>query len=214
MTRRVRGEVAHGLGEPRADRGVVSAGAGKGLGGELLAKLCRGRAAILLHLIEHAQVIGRIDDDGDARMVLGAGADQRRAADVDVLDASGEIRAARRRALERIEIDGEKIDLGDGVIFERLLVAVLAAHREQPAMDFRMQRLHPPIHHFGALRDLGDVGHLEACLAQRLGGAAGGDELHALRREATRKIDEPRLVADRKERAGNLLHGRMSREQS
>ena len=106
------GEVAHGLGEPRADRGVVSAGAGKGLGGELLAKLCRGRAAILLHLIEHAQVIGRIDDDGDARMVLGAGADQRRAADVDVLDASGEIRAAHRRALERIEIDGEKIDLG------------------------------------------------------------------------------------------------------
>ena len=115
---------------------------------------------------------------------------------------------------ERIEIDGEKIDLGNGVIFERLLVTVLAAHREQPAMDFRMQRLHPPIHHFGALRDLGDVGHLEACLAQGLGGAAGGDELNALRREAAREIDEARLVADRKERAGNLLHGRMSREQS
>ena len=145
---------------------------------------------------------------------LAAGADQRRAADVDVLDASGEIGAARRRALEGIEIDGEKIDLGNGVIFERLLVAVLAAHREQPAMDFRMQRLHPPIHHFGALRDLGDVGHLEACLAQGLGGAAGGDELNALRREAAREIDEARLVADRKERAGNLLHGRMSREQS
>ena len=86
--------------------------------------------------------------------------------------------------------------------------------REDPRKDRRVQRLHPPIHHLGALRDLGDVGHLEARLAQRLGGAAGGDELHALGGEATRKIDKPRLVADRKERAGNLLHGRMSREQS
>ena len=163
----LRREVAHGLGEPGADGRIVSAGAGKGLGRERLAKLQRGRSAILLHLVEHAEIIGGIDDDGDARMVLGAGADQRRAADIDVLDASGEIRAARRRALEGIEIDGEKVDLGDGVIFERLLVTVLAAHREQPAVDFRVQRLHPPIHHLGDLRDLGDVGHLEACLAQR-----------------------------------------------
>ena len=53
--------------------------------------------------------------------------------------------------LERIEIDDQKIDLGG---WRASLSACswlsLAAHREQAAMDFRMQRLHPPIHHLGA----------------------------------------------------------------
>src|SRR4029079_9547090 len=47
----LRGEVAYGLGKPGTDCRIVSASAGKGLGGKLLAKLYGGRAAILLHLI-------------------------------------------------------------------------------------------------------------------------------------------------------------------
>ncbi len=91
------------------------------------------------------------------------------------------------------------------------LVVFVAAHREQAAMDFRMQRLYAPIHHLRHTGDLGDVGDVEAGVAQRLGGAPGRDEGNALRGEPTGEVDEPRLVADRKERAGNLPHGVGSR---
>src|SRR5215468_637432 len=80
-------------------------------------------------------------------------------------------------------------------------------------MNPGVQRLDASIHHFRYFSDIGDVDHLESRLAQQLGCAAGRNELDAASAQGSRKIDEPRLVADRKERAGNLLHGRMSREQ-
>ena len=93
-------------------------------------------------------------------MVLGSGADQRRAADVDSLDAAVEIGAVANRCLEGIEIDHEQIDRRDRVLFERALVRCVAPHGEQPAMDARMQRLDPPIQHLGHAGNLGYVGDL------------------------------------------------------
>ncbi len=141
-------------------------------------------------------------------MVLGRGADQRRSADIDILDASFRLGATANRVLERIERDGEEIDVGNAVILKRLFVRGVAAHRKQTAMDLGMQRLHPPVHHLRHAGDVGDVDDIEARLAQQLGGAAGGDELDALSAQALGKLHHARLVADRKERAGNLLHGR------
>ncbi len=59
---------------------------------------------------DESAVIGRIDHDGHVVVVLRRGADHRRAADVDVLDALLERAAARQRRLERIEIHDEQID--------------------------------------------------------------------------------------------------------
>ena len=83
----------------------------------------------------------------------------------------------------------------------------VAAHGEQAAMDLRVQRLHPAVHHLGEAGDLGDVVTLRPASRKRLGGAAGRDELDALVAQRPGEIDEPRLVADREQRAGNLLHG-------
>ena len=140
-------------------------------------------------------------------MILRRGADQRRPADVDILDASCEIGAARDRRLERIEIDREQVDRRDRVLGERPLVLVVAAHGEQPAVNPRMQRLDAPIQHLGALRDLGDVGDLDPGLAQGLGRAAGRDDLDALLAKCAREIGKTGLVADRQQRAGNLSLG-------
>ena len=70
-------------------------------------------------------------------------------------------------------------------------------------MDLRMQRLDPAVHHLGKTGDLGDVDHLQPGLAQRLGGAAGGDQLDAVAGEGLGEIDEARLVGYRQQGAGD-----------
>ena len=44
------------------------------------------RPARTRHLLEHARIVGRIDNDHHVAEVLAGGAQQRRAADIDLLD--------------------------------------------------------------------------------------------------------------------------------
>ena len=93
-------------------------------------------------------VIARLDHDGDVGVVLGGGADHRRAADIDILDAVVESRAARHGLLERIEIDHQEIDRPDVVRAHRFGMRGIVADGEQAAMHRRMQRLDAAVHHF------------------------------------------------------------------
>ena len=79
----------------------------------------------------------------------------------------------------------------------------IVADRQQSAMHLRMQRLHPAIHHFGKAGEVRDVAHLQAGVGDRLGGAAGGDELDAVAAERAREVDQPGLVGNREEGAGD-----------
>ena len=167
------------------------------------------------HLGEQARVVGDVDDHGDVGVVLGRGADHRRAADVDVLDHLVERRRATQRVLERIEIDDQQIDRRDAVGDHRRLVGGLAADRQQAAVDARMQRLQPAVHHLGKSGQLGDVDDLEAGLRQRRGGAAGRDDLDAARFERLAQFDEAGLVGNRDQGAADRReikgHGRARR---
>ena len=135
------------------------------------------RAAMLRQLGQHRGVILGLDHHGDVGVVLGGGADHRRAADVDVLDAVVVSRALRDRRLERIEVDHQQVDRPDAVRGHRRRVLLVVADRQQPAVHLRVQRLHPAVHHLGKAGQLRDVHHLEPGILQRLGGAAGGDQL-------------------------------------
>ena len=74
------------LGEPGGDRRIVGSRPSVCLAGQTAAQRERG-AAMPRHLIEHCRVLVRLGQHGDEIMVLRRGADQRRTADVDVLDA-------------------------------------------------------------------------------------------------------------------------------
>ena len=124
---------------------------------ELAAQRVRRRAVIGVHFREHDRIVFGIDDDRDPVVVLGGRADHRRAADVDVLDRLVEIRTARDRRFEGIEIADEEIDAFDAVRAHGFGVIGLVAQREKAAMDFRMQRLHAAVHDFGKAGDAGDV---------------------------------------------------------
>ena len=146
-------------------------------------------------------------------MVLGGGADHRRAADVDVLDDLGVGGAALGGgALERVQVHAHQVDELDGVLLGGAEVLVVVAHREQPGVELGVQRLDPAVHDLGKAGEIGDRAHADPVLDQRPRGAAGGDDLDPQLGEAAGELDDPGLVGDRQQRALDLdLLGRRRR---
>ena len=127
-------------------------------------------------------------------MVLGGGADHRRAANVDVLDAVRVVGAGGDGRLERVKVDRDQVDRADIMRRHRRLVAGVTAPGEQAAVDFRMQRLDPAVHDFGKTRMVGDLDHGHAGLAQGFRRTAGGQDFDAGCGQRGAEFGEPRLV--------------------
>ena len=106
-------------------------------------------------------------------MVLGRRTHHRRAADVDVLDHLVALGALRNGRLEGIEVDHDQVDRTDIMLGHRGGMFGIVAHRQQPAVNRRVQRLDAAVHHFGEAGVFGHVLHRQPCIAQGLGGAAG-----------------------------------------
>ncbi len=184
--------------EPAADRGVVAGGLGEGLVGEPVPGRGGDRAAHLLQLGQHRVVGLWLDHDRDPGVVLGGGADHRRAADVDVLDRDlGLDLVPGYGLLEGIEVDADQVDRLDRLAFERSHVLRVLAPRQQRRVQARVQRLHPAAEDLLLAGELGYVGHLEPGLAQGRGGAAGGEDLDPEAGEAAGEVGDPGLVGDR-----------------
>jgi hypothetical protein len=105
-------------------------------------------------LIQHIAIIRRVDHDGNGLVVLGGGAHHGRSADVDVLHRVL-VAAARlgNRRREGVQIHGQQIDGVDFMLTHDRIIN--AAPAEQPAVDFRMQGFHPPVHDFRKASVLG-----------------------------------------------------------
>ena len=194
-------------GEPLADRRIIDRGAREGLGGEPHSRREDRRAVICGHLLKQQRIILRLDDDGDACMVLGRGADHRRTADIDLLDCLIRVYASRNRLLERIEIDDQEIEGLDSMIPQGVLVLEAAAGCEQPAMDLGMERLHPAVHDLGKAGQGRDIPHCDIRLDQGSCSAAGRDDLDALSRQGLCDLDKPGLVGNGNQRTANGRHG-------
>jgi len=114
---------------------------------------------VVFHLLQHALVIGGIDDDGDIGVVLRRRAQHRRPADIDVLDRHRQRAVvAGNGLLERVQVHHHHVDRLDVVRRHDLVVGTAPA--KQAAVDFRMQCLHTAVHHFreaGVIRYLDDV---------------------------------------------------------
>ena len=107
-----------------------------------------------------------------------------------------------------IEVHHHQVDRLDAVRANRRLVVCVAAEVEQPAVNLGVERLHPAVQHFRKTGVGAQVGDVQARLAQRLGGAAGGNQFHTCRRQRLGQRDESRLIGNRKQCASNLLHNR------
>ena len=176
------------------------------IGGSMLEGLERqiealgiGQAA-LLETVQQAGVIAGIDHDGDILVVLGRRADHGRTADVDILDGIGQgatgLGHGRR---EGVEVDHHHVDRLDAVLGHDRAIQV--ATTEDTAMDLRMQRLHPTVHHFREAGVIGDFHSVDGIVPQQFVSTAGGQDFHAQRTEFAGEIDNTGLVRDTDQRA-------------
>ena len=130
-------------------------------------------------------------------MVLGRRADQRRPADVDLLDGLLE-RHARPGdgGLEGIEIHHHQFEGEDAVLGQGLHVLGVVVAAEDAAVDLGMQGLQPAVHHFRKAGVLGDVADRDALAFQVFAGAAGAVDFHAGGGQAAGETGQSELVAD------------------
>jgi len=144
---------------------------------------------VAFELGQHGGVVGGLADDGYEVVILRRRAQQRRTADVDVLDAGREVGAARHRRLEGVEVHHDQVDRCDAVRLHRTGMRLLVAPRQDAAVDLRMQRLDPAVHDLGKAGVCRDLGDRDAGRAQGLGGAAGRQDLDVARRKGAAELD-------------------------
>ena len=163
------------------------------------------RTVAAANRLEHLVIITRFGHDRDARLVLGCATHHRRAADVDVLDGLFMRGAARDGLLKRVEVHAHQVDRLSANPAQRVAIAVAIAH-EDSAVDAWVKGLDATVHDLGRLGVLRDVDDGDSALAERLGRAAGGQNLHSRFRESLRELDDTRLVRDRYQCAFDLCH--------
>eukprot|EP00982_Pelagococcus_subviridis_P007298 30542-Pelagococcus_subviridis.AAC.4 len=184
------------------DDGVVRRAVLVRLPRELLAhREVVGVGRVRLDVFDQRTVVGGVDQDVDERMVLRRRADHRRAADVDVLHASLEPRAAGDRLAERIQVHRDDIDVSDVVRRHRVDVRRDVAAREDAGVYRGVERLHAAVEHLRVVRDRVHRGDVHARVGDGLRAAAGADDLVPELRELRREVRHARLVADADERA-------------
>ena len=164
-------------GKPIGNRAVVRSGVRKRLLREREAR-CRGeRPAVLRELREHHVVVRRLDDHADMLPVLRRGAQQRRTADVDVLDRVVERAAVLRDGLaKRVEIDDDEVDGGNRVRCQRRRMLGDVPPRENSGVHLRMERLDAAIEHLGKAGVVADLGDRKPGVRERLRRAARRQE--------------------------------------
>ena len=113
---------------------------------------------------------------------------------------SGATSCAGDGLLEGVEVDADEVDRLDPLARQRRHVLGVVAPRQQRRVQPRVQRLHAAVEDLLLAGELGDVGHLEPGLAQRAGGAAGGEDLDPERGQALGEVGDAGLVGDRDQR--------------
>ena len=114
-------------------------------------------AARLLQFADNSIEIGIVGDDGDVFPVFGGGTHHGGAADVDVFNRVFQCAGCfGDGGGKRIQVHAHQIDIADAVFLHFGHVLVQIAAPQNPAVDFRMQRFHAAVQHFG---EAGVVGH-------------------------------------------------------
>ena len=70
----------------------------------------------MVHRFENPWVVGGVDEDPDVVGVLGGGADEGDAADVDVLQQFGAVVGGGEGGGEGVEVDGDEVDGADAEV--------------------------------------------------------------------------------------------------
>ena len=160
-------------------------------------------------LIGHLRVVRRVGHDRHALMIFGRAAQHRRPADVHVLNR---VRQRHIRSgnglLEWVQIHDHQIDGLDVMFAGSRLMGRVVPQIEQAAVDSRMKRFDPAVHHFRKPCVCAQIADHDAVLPQDFGRPAGGNNLNSRRQKRLRERDKTRLVVDGDDCAFNFRHTR------
>ena len=138
-------------------------------------------------------------------MILRGASEQRRPADVDLLnDLRVGLGFVGGRLRERIHIHRDDIDRRDLQCLRLGEIVAIVPAQQDPAHDVGMQGLHPSAEAFGKSRDVLDRNGGNAFLPQEGEGAARGEDLVAQRGETLRERGQSGLIRDGNEGALGL----------
>ena len=115
------------FGEPVVDGGIVVAAHCEGTLAEHTTVFNVGLGALLVEDGEQHRVLGLARNDDHVVEVLGSGADERNATDVDLLDNFLLRSTSCHSLLKRLDIDDDQVDGRYFVRFHLLLVACIVA---------------------------------------------------------------------------------------
>ena len=93
-----------------------------------------------------------------------------------------------------IQVHDDDVDQAETVRIEGREVVGSVAPRENAAVQRRVQRLHPAVHHLGETGQVGHPGHGESGIGQRPGGAAGETQFEAAGGQSTTQFNDTGLV--------------------
>ena len=153
-------------------------------------------------LREHAMRSPRPTDGDHVRMVLRRCAEQRRAADVDLLDRIVPLDVEPRDGLlERIEVDADEIDRRDSVRLEIRHVLGNIAASEDAAVDGRVQRNDAMSEHLGEAGQILERRHREPVVRRAAEPCHRSRRARSRAQQLLRECGDPGLVVDGEQRA-------------
>jgi hypothetical protein len=185
----------------------------EGLGGERKPGP-RKEAAGLPKLGGDGGVVGGIDHDPDMRVVLRRRPHHRGSADVDHLHDLFEARSlGARRLLERVQVHDDEIDRIDSGALEILEVPWVRPDGEDPRVDRRMERFHPPVQHFREPGVFRHPAHPNPARLEQPCGPSGREDLDPRPLEGTAEGDDALLLERAHQGTAHALrgHGALSR---
>src|SRR5271166_2764400 len=160
-----------------------------------------------MQLFENRGIVVGRNHYRDVLIILGGGANQRRAADIDVRDQLRQRDALLGRdLLKRVEVHGDQVNERDVVVGERLHMVGIGANRQNAARHARMDGFQPAVEHFGKPRQVGHFAHRHASGFEHAGGAAGRDDLDAQVAQALGELHDAGFVGHADEGASDIGH--------
>ena len=135
--------------EPLDDGCVIAGSVRKRVAGQPAPGGFRQRA-MFTELCQYPRIVIRRNDHADMVMVLGRRSHHGRTSDIDQLD--------RRIGGERVEVADHQVDETDAQSLQGVEMFGLGPVGQDPAVDGRMECLHPAAEHLGCA---GQIGHLD-----------------------------------------------------
>ena len=175
------------------DHAIVLCGMFERLHHQIVTGVVAGGAAVGLHFGDDGVVARSVNHNGHVFVVFRGGAHHGWAADVDVLNGSGQITVGiGNGCFERIQVNNNHVDGFDAVLGHYCIVGT--ATTQDATVYFGMQGLNAAVHHFREASIVRYFHGVDAVFSEQAEGAARGEDFNALCAQRLGKFNDTGFI--------------------